>query len=259
MRAETINHSWWNSPIGYNVNCNKTISEWKREHSQNIIRTMTPVAAASVGTGIIGIFLSFLGFSNDKKNLGFIGLLGCIASVCGFIYDIISTNKILADESKPALSRTPDTSKEQRDNTQSPKNELILSAGSKTVSGENPFFINNSLCTNNPDVLIVDIYHGILSGDVKKIQDVINRIKKLELEKIKPLLNNKLQEVRVVAVLSLISRDDYDSDPNVKQILIELAKKDPLVLKTIRNLTLTEADNKITFDRLVSLLASISS
>ncbi|GEM_PF-5238882 len=247
MRAETVNLSWWNRPIGYNINCGKSIPEWKREPSQNIINTMTPVAIASASSGILGIILSFLGFSNDKKNLGLVGILGCLASVGGFIYDLITTNKILTSE--PNLS-SPPVREKPRESPQLPKKETTLE--------DNPFFRKDGLCTSDPDVLIVDIYHGILSGDVKKIQDVIDRAKKLELQKIKPLLNNKLQEVRVVAVLSLISRDDYDSNLEVKQTLVELAKKDELVLKTIRNLTQTEKDNKIIFDRLISLLALAS-
>ena len=254
MRAETVNLSWWNRPIGYNINCGKSIPEWKRESLQNSINTMTPLVVASAGSGVLGIILSFLGFSNDKKGLGLVGLLGCLASVGGFIYDLISTNNILASEPNSASSPVRE---EPRESSQLPKKEILPVGSGVPVSKDNPFFRKDGLCTSDPDVLIVDIYHGILSGDVKKIQDVIDRAKKLELQKIKPLLNNKLQEVRVVAVLSLISRDDYDSNLEVKQTLLELAKKDGLVLKTIRNLALTEKDNKIIFDRLISLLILI--
>ncbi|MBI1857686.1 MAG: hypothetical protein HYR97_01000 [Candidatus Melainabacteria bacterium] len=250
MRAETINLSWWNRPIGYNTSCGKSIPKWRKDSSPSIIKIMTPTAIASASLGILGAILSLFGFTSDKKSLGLLGVLGCLAGTFGFIYN--STTATDVSETEPIQS--PSTDKDPHEHQSPPSEKRVLKESNVPVAN-NPFFKKEGICTSDPDVLIVDIYHGILSGDVKKVQDVIDRLKKLELEKVKPLINNKLQEVKVVAVLSLISRDDYESNPEVKQMLLDLAKQDATVLRTIRNLTQTEKDNKVIFDRLILLLS----
>ena len=249
MNTIGVNFSWWNSPIGYDAQSGKSIAEWRNETSPDIIRSMSPITLASSGSGVIGLFLCFLGIATNKKSPGVLGFLACLAGLGGFVYNCI--NNLTSDTivEKAASKKKTDDKKEQ------PKPE---SPKVPTITKNNPFFKHEDLCTSDPGVLIVDTYDGILNGKVDKVQDVIQRTKKLDLEKSEFLLNNKFPEVRGIAILALISRDDFNENPEIKNLILRHSKKDDLVVRTLRELVKTEKDNKDLLKRVMLLLVDIN-
>lgn len=221
--------SWWRKPIG-NSQFGKSIIQW----TPRVIQKMSPVTLACTGSSIIGVLLCFFGITSNKKSAGIFGLIACTGGIAGFIYNYISDYiGIDKKENEPKKVKNKDQSQ------------------------DNPFFTHTGLCTNAPEVLIIDACDGYLQGNIKKELNVIEGIKKLDLKKSKLLLNHKLLEVRTVTLLSLISRDDFNENEEVKKLILNRAKEDDFIIKILRELVQTEKDNKEILSRVISLLITL--
>lgn len=224
-----------NCSLGYTVGTGSRIS--------SIINSASPITIISVGVGIVGLVVSFLGALNDRATKWY-GLtlagLGIGGLISGFLNDF---NNYKKDHPQQELStHLPQPKHEPSMPQVNPQSTLLTPK----------FDIEKDL-----DILVVDLYHAILNNDLDKLTKTIERGKLLGLNELSCLLKSKHIEVKTLALLSLISKEDFDD--KTKALILESIKNNDRLLNTLKKIATLDKDNTVVFERIVDLLVKRSS
>lgn len=218
--------TWLTTPIGRRY---PFIEQSTRRNSEfsSVITSVSPITLISASAGVLGLVISFFGALTDKATKWF-GLilsgLGIGGLICGGINDF----KIYKKENSQLIQEVP-----------------IPAPAKKT----RVYDFDRDL-----DILLIDFYHARLNDDLDKIAKIIERGKKLSIKELSLLLTNKNIDVKNLALLSLILKEDYDA--KTKELILENIKKHDSLLDTLKKLIATEKDNQVIFLKLVDLIGS---
>ncbi len=243
--------SWWTNPIGYKYPARESVSKWRAGTNPNIINSSSPITLAGGGISLVGLLMSFLGTAHSKQPLQWMGMLLSGLGTGGFIYGVINDFNIFNNKA---------TSSSPVPNLKPANNALSITSQNNNQTASSEVGTSSTLMTppvdlaSDIDLLMLDLYHSILNKDKKKLASVIERGSKLDLNELSKLLQNKNIEVKALALLSLISRDDFNGD--TKKLVLESIENNSSLQSALKKLAVTEQDNQTIFKRVIDLLVT---